>query len=64
MKCRTNKTLEAAIDRLADRLEYGHLLASMGGAELLQAAADEIDRLKVELARMQARIESNGKTCG
>ena len=40
------KTLEHAIDALADQIENGHLLASTGGEDLLIAAAEKIEILQ------------------
>lgn len=53
---RIRPQLITAIDRLADQVENGHLLASMGGEDLLMAAADEIDRLRAELAANAALL--------
>ncbi len=43
---RTTKDFDQAIDRLASLLNFGHLLASMSGASLLESASDEIERLR------------------
>ena len=43
---RTTKDFDQAIDRLAGLLDFGHLLASMSGASLLESASDEIERLR------------------
>lgn len=51
MKVRPN--LSAAIDRLADRVEDGHLLASMGGEDLLIAASEKIADLENGVAECQ-----------
>jgi len=56
------KELNEAIDRLADLIEYGHLLAATGnGVDLLNAAADEIIRLRAPKA-VPIPIPSEGKT--
>jgi hypothetical protein len=46
--------LNAAIDRLADQIENGHLLASMGGEDLLNEAADKIDTLAAKLEAVRS----------
>lgn len=53
-----NMALLNAIDRLANVLKNGQLLASMSGGDLLLiAAADEIERLRTELESAYKLIE-------
>lgn len=49
--------LNAAIDRLADCVEHGHLLSTMGGEDLLNAAADEIVNLRARLRREESEMK-------
>jgi hypothetical protein len=56
-----SKMFDSAVDRLADRLENGHLLASMGGVELLDAAVDLIDDLRIKLQIVNGEATSSGK---
>lgn len=51
--------LVAAIDRLADCVENGHLLASMGGEDLLVAASEKI----VDLENGVAAGKRAAQTC-
>lgn len=44
--------LAAAVDRLAAMVDHGALLAAMGGADLLDAVAHEIERLQAEGERV------------
>lgn len=48
--------LNAAIDALADQVENGHLLASMGGEDLLLEAAREIESLRAERGALAQRL--------
>jgi len=52
------EALDKAIDRLADKIEDGHLLASMGGEDLLIAAADRIAELEHEARKLRERVSS------
>jgi hypothetical protein len=48
-RARTER-LNAAIDRLAGLFEFGHLMAETTPADLLNAASDEIERLRAVAA--------------
>ena len=57
---KTRPELLAAIDRLADRIENGHLLASMGGEDLLVAASEKIaenESLRIQLGEIEEIAE-------
>jgi len=51
------KKLNDAIEKLTNVLEYGHLLASMGGEDLLNSAADEITNLRSKLQAIREHFE-------
>ena len=53
-----SKKLEAAIDRLADCFECGHLQAEAAPTEFIGQAADEIVSLRAELARVKAELDA------
>lgn len=55
--------LQAAIDRLADALPYGHLLASTEPAQLLNNAAHELTELRAKLAAVREVVEEHGCDC-
>ena len=48
-----------ALERLADRVEYGHLLLSTDAVAFLDAVNDEIMRLQTELEAAQHWIEAS-----
>jgi len=54
-KKKDKEETDKAIDRLADLLDYGHLLASTSGADLLNAASDEIERLRASHTELRQR---------
>ena len=57
----TNESLAIAIDRLADLLPNGHLLASLGstgGADLLVTAAEEILKLRAKVAKLKGELNA------
>jgi len=51
----------AAIDALADQVENGHLLASMGGEDLLLEAARKIESLRAEADRYREALKEAGR---
>jgi len=51
-----SKKLEAAISRLADLFEFGHLQASTNPAAFIGQAADEINSIRARADRAEARL--------
>jgi hypothetical protein len=49
--------IDAAIGKLADLINNGHLLASMNPAGFMDIIADEIIKLRTDLAAANKRVE-------
>jgi len=50
-------TMDKAIDRLADMIEGGQLLASTDPAQFLRVCADRITELEKEVEQLRAALE-------
>lgn len=53
-----SKRLEAAISKLADCFEHGHLQAQSDPAAFIEHAADEVTRLRSENAELRQQLEN------
>jgi len=59
-----SKKLEAAISRLADLFEFGHLQASTNPAAFIGQAADEIISIRARAEKAEAALVRVEAACG